>query len=96
MEKKITSNWTGSETTESLVRKQISARWGEEEAGRYDPKANCLTIGQWNKNGFRVKKGETAIRSFIVVQKKNEKGEVEKYPKRINLFYYKQVDEVAG
>ena len=97
MEKKITSNWTGSETTETLVRRQISARWGEEEAGHYDPKANCLTIRQWNKNGFRVRKGETAIKSFIVVEKKNEKGEVvKKYPKRINLFYFKQVDEVAG
>ena len=97
MEKKIISNWTGSETTESLVRRQILARWGEAEAGRYDPKANCLTIRQWNKNGFRVRKGETAIKSFIVIEKKNEKGEVvKKYPKRINLFYFRQVDSVSG
>jgi len=38
MEKKIISNWTGSETTENLVRKQISTRWGEKEAKKYNPK----------------------------------------------------------
>ena len=91
---KITSNWTGSETTENLVRKQILARWGREEAERYNPKANCLTIKEWNKNGYRVKKGEKALKSYVVIEKKNEKGEtVETYPKRINLFYEKQVVE---
>jgi len=95
MNKKITSNWTGSETTESLVRKQISNRWGSEEAERYDPKANCLTIRQWNKNGYRVRKGETALKSYIVIEKKDDKGTViETYPKRINLFYQKQVEQV--
>jgi hypothetical protein len=97
MEKKIISNWTGSETTENLVRRQILARWGEAEAGRYDPRANCLTIGQWNKNGFRVRKGETAVKSFVVVEKKNQKGEVvKKYPKQINLFYHVQVEQSAS
>jgi len=95
MKKKITSNWTGSETTESLVRKQISNRWGSEEAEKYDPKANCLTIRQWNKNGYRVKKGEKALQSYIVIEKKDKKGTVvETYPKRINLFYQKQVEQV--
>jgi len=95
MKKKITSNWTGSETTESLVRKQISNRWGSEEAEKYDPKANCLTIRQWNENGYRVKKGEKALQSYIVIEKKDEKGTViETYPKRINLFYQKQVKQV--
>jgi len=93
MNKKITSNWTGSATTETLVRKQISVRWGSEEAEKYDPQTNCLTIRQWNENGYRVKKGETALKSYIVVEKKDKKGEVvEKYPKRINLFYQRQVE----
>ncbi len=92
MNKKITSNWTGSETTESLVRKQISTRWGTEEAERYNPKANCLTIKKWNESGYRVKKGEKALKSYIVIEKKDKKGEVvSKYPKQINLFYQKQV-----
>lgn len=94
MNKKITSNWTGSETTETLVRKQIANRWGSEEAERYDPKINCLTIGQWNRIGCRVKKGEKALKSYIVIEKKDEKGEViKKYPKQINLFYVKQIEQ---
>ena len=95
MNKKITSNWTGSETTETLVRKQISNRWGSEEAERYNPKANCLTIRQWNENGYRVRKGETALKSYVVIEKKDKQGQVvETYPKRINLFYQKQVESV--
>ena len=92
MKKKITSNWTGSETTESLVRNQISTRWGIEEAEKYNPQSNCMTIGKWNENGFRVKKGEKALKSYIVIEKKDKKGDVvSKYPKQINLFYQKQV-----
>jgi hypothetical protein len=34
MNNKITSNWTDSEITSNLVRKQILERWGEEEAGK--------------------------------------------------------------
>lgn len=92
MDKKITSNWTGSESTESKVRAQIKERWGDEEASRYDPKVNCMTIGLWNKHGYRIKSGEKALKSYIVIEKKNKKGEViKKYPKTINLFFDKQV-----
>lgn len=95
MEKKITSNWTGSETTSGIVRKQIFERWGAEEATNYDPKANCMTIRQWNKSGYRVRQGEKALKSYVVIEKKDEKGEVvSKYPKTINLFYQKQVEAV--
>ncbi|OGF25113.1 hypothetical protein A2227_07225 [Candidatus Falkowbacteria bacterium RIFOXYA2_FULL_47_19] len=92
MEKKITTNWTGSETTETLVRKQIKERWGSDEANRYDPKINCMTIRQWNKIGYRVKSGEKAIKSFVVIEKKDKNGEVvKKFPKTINLFFDVQV-----
>lgn len=95
MSEKITSNWTGSETTSNLVRKQILERFGAEEAGRYDPTSNCLTFKQWLNNGFKVKKGEKALQSYVVIEKKNKAGEVlEKYPKRISLFYQTQVEAV--
>ncbi len=97
MSNQITSNWKGSETTKSLVRKQILARWGEKEGERYNPKVNCMTIKQWNENGYRVKKGEKALKSFVVIEKKDKKGEViKRYPKRINLFYSKQVEEAKS
>ena len=36
----IKSNWTGSESTFNLVKKQIAQRWGDDEANRYNPKQN--------------------------------------------------------
>ncbi len=71
MSEKITSNWTGSENTKSMVQKQILERYGAEEANRYDPQSNCLTFKKWSEAGFKVKSGEKAIQSFIVIEKKN-------------------------
>lgn len=97
MTTKVKSNWTGSENTFNLVRKQIAERWGETEAGRYNPKDNCLTFRQWLKSGYTVRKGEKAIKSFVIVEKKDkETGEVVgKRSKTINLFYEKQVEPKA-
>jgi len=93
----ITSNWTGSEITSNLVRKQIFSRWGEEEAKKYDPSKNCFTFKSWQANGYQVKKGEKAIKSYIVIEKKDKQGEVlKKYPKTINLFYIKQVEKIRS
>jgi hypothetical protein len=90
----VKSNWTGSESTSNLVRKQIAKRWGEDEAKRYNPYENCLTFKSWLKNGYVVRKGETAIRSFIFIEKKDKKtgAVIEKRPKTIYLFYEKQVE----
>ena len=90
----VKSNWTGSESTLNLVKKQIAQRWGEDEANRYNPKENCLTFKNWLKNGYIVKKGEKALKSFVIVEKKDkETGKViEKTPKSINLFYELQVE----
>lgn len=94
---KVKSNWTGSKNTSSLVRKQIVERWGEKEAESYNPLENCFTFKHWLENGYIVRKGETAIKSFIVVEKKDKKtGEViNKSLKTICLFYKKQVDPQA-
>ena len=88
------SNWTGSENTFNLVHKQIAERWGDEEAERYNPKENCLTFRKWLLNGYIVRKGEKAIKSFVIIEKTDKKtGEViERLPKTINLFYEKQVE----
>jgi hypothetical protein len=92
---KILSNWTGSTMTAELVKKQIIARWGIEEALNYDPKSNCLTFSQWQKSGYRVKRGEKAIKSFIVIERKDKENKViGTYPKQINLFYVRQVQKI--
>ena len=90
----VKSNWTGSENTSDLVRKQIAQRWGEDEAKRYNPFVNCFTFNGWLKNGYVVKKDEKAIRSFIIVEKKDKKtgAVVERRPKTIYLFFDVQVE----
>ena len=90
----VKSNWTGSENTSDLVRKQIAKRWGEDEAKRYNPFVNCFTFNGWLKNGYVVRKDEKAIRSFIIVEKKDKKtgAVVERRPKTIYLFFDLQVE----
>ncbi len=91
----VISNWTGSEFTSECVRRQILARWGEEEANNYDPKSNCLTFNRWLKNGYKVKKGEISLKSFIVIEQKDKHGKIiRQYPKRIHLFYVRQVEKI--
>jgi len=98
MTNKVISNWTGSENTSNIVRKQIAERWGEEEAERYDPRHNCLTFKAWLENGYIVRKGEKAIKSFIIIEKKDkETGKVvERHLKNVFLFYEKQVEPVQA
>lgn len=90
----VKSNWTGSENTSDLVRKQIAERWGEDEAKRYNPFVNCFTFNGWLKNGYVVRKDEKAIKSFIIVEKKDKKtgAVVERRPKTIYLFFDVQVE----
>jgi hypothetical protein len=90
----VKSNWTGSENTSDLVRKQIAERWGEDEAKRYNPFVNCFTFNGWLKNGYVVRKDEKALKSFIIVEKKDKKtgAVIERRPKTIYLFYERQVE----
>jgi hypothetical protein len=97
---KTLAHWRGSEKTADAVREEIARRWGDEEAAQYDPLTNCFTIQTWNKLGYRVKKGERAIRSITYVEAKDptaeaedEDGEVRIYPKTVYLFYRTQVEK---
>jgi hypothetical protein len=96
------AHWKGSVKTADAVREEIAKRWGEEEAAKYDPLTNCFTLKTWNKLGYRVKKGEKAIRSLTYVEAKDqeeneetdgEEQEVQKYPKTVYLFYRLQVEK---
>ncbi len=93
------AHWKGSINTADQVRKEIARRYGEIEARNYDPQENCFTLPTWNKLGFRVRKGEKAIRSMTLIEEKDphskegEEAEVQKYPKTVYLFYIKQVEK---
>jgi hypothetical protein len=98
---KTLAHWRGSERTAEAVREEIARRWGDDEAARYDPLTNCFTIQTWNKLGYRVKKGEKAIRSITYAEAPDqaddddadEEPEVRTYPKTVYLFYRTQVEK---
>lgn len=90
------SGYTGSTTTFELVAKEIKERWGEAEAAKYDPYTNALTFTKWAILGYRVKKGEKAIRSLTFVEVKDTDGNITKrFRKSVCLFYYLQVEKVS-
>src|SRR6266571_7573187 len=99
MTEQVMAHWRGSEKTADQVREEIARRYGEEEAEEYDPQVNCFTLPTWNKLGFKVRKGEKAIRSITLVEKEDpnakesEETEAIRYPKTVYLFYIKQVEK---
>jgi hypothetical protein len=62
---------------------------------------NCFTIRTWNALGYRVKKGEKAIRSLTYVEGKDPTADTDEeeetdtvtYPKTVYLFYRIQVEK---
>ncbi|MFA6414847.1 MAG: hypothetical protein WC217_01555 [Candidatus Paceibacterota bacterium] len=94
VEELVATPFTGSELTKTMIKNQILERWGEAEAERYNPYQNARTWAQWTKLGFRVKKGQTALRSVTYIDSTNERGEAIKIPRTISLFYRLQVEKV--
>src|SRR5205807_7410801 len=93
------AHWKGSVHTADAVREEIARRYGQEEARNYDPQVNCFTLPTWNKLGFKIRKGEKAIRSMTLIEaedpnaKEDEQTEAIRYPKTVYLFYIKQVEK---
>ena len=91
--------WRGSIKTADAVRQEIARRYGEAEAAKYDPLANCFTFQTWRAKGYYVKKGEKAIHSTTLIEVPEEEAqegqqpEVHKYPKTVYLFYITQVEK---
>ncbi len=89
------SNYQGSEKTREAVALQIEERWGKSELRNYDPEKSALPYTRWLSLGYRVKKGERALKSITLVEKRDPNGVViSKYPRTINLFYYRSVEPI--
>ncbi|MDO8496240.1 MAG: hypothetical protein Q7S43_02185 [bacterium] len=87
------SGYTGSKTTRDMVASEIERRWGKKEVEKYNADTNCLTFIKWASLGHRIIPGQKAIRSFIVVEKKDKDGRIiKRFKHTIFLFYYKQVE----
>ena len=91
----IKSTYRGSQENYRRVAAQIADRWGDGEVANYNPYTNCLTFRQWIKAGYKVNRGENAIKSTTIVEKTDDEGNVlTRYPKVVNLFYQKQVSKI--
>lgn len=87
--------WSGSEATYLAVKSQIEQRWGKKVAETFKPTHDARTFNEWLKRKFIVNKGEEGLKSFVIIEKKNEHGEViKKIPKKIWLFHRKQVSKM--
>ncbi|MEI8339558.1 MAG: hypothetical protein WCF94_02750 [bacterium] len=90
------SSYTGSEATKAMVMEEIKKRYGESELKNFDPYHNARTLHSWAKLGFRVRKGERAIKSMTFIESKDENGNPIKRCRRpVNIFYYRQVDFIG-
>lgn len=92
------SNFSGSSKTRSIVEDEICRRWGKSELRNYDPLRSTLTAKNWiMKFNMIPKKGEHAIRSFVVLETRDKKDptKIVKRIKSVYLFHYRQVTELA-
>lgn len=93
--KESLSAYTGSEKTYQIVADQIEKKYGKKELENYDPYRNTLTFARWLSLGYRVKKGEKAIVSSTVIEEKDPSGKVVKrVPRKVFLFYERQVEKI--
>jgi len=89
------SNYTGSVTTRECVKKQIEARWGKEEAERYNPRENCFSFAKWASVGARILPSEKSLKSTTFVEVVGADGKKKTYKKTVNLFFDLQVRKRA-
>ena len=89
------SEYRGSSLTRSLAEEEIEKRWGKSELKNYDPYHNARTFQSWLKCGYKVRRGEKAIRSITYVETRDADGNVLKCIKRpCFLFYVRQVEPI--
>ena len=90
------SNWSGSSKTHDMVAEQVKTIWGEKELLNYSAETSALPYSKWFSLGYVPKKGSKALKSMILIEKKDAQGNVIKsYPKTINLFYYRSVEPIT-
>ena len=93
----IVSTYKGSTKTKEMVEEQIPKLYGDSEVKNYNPYKNALTFASWLHLGYRPKKGSKALKSITYVEKKDDKGNIiNKYPRKINLFYYRSVEPIKN
>lgn len=92
----VLSPYRGSEKTKEMVREQVRERWGDECADNFDPRVDAMPAVSWASYGFRIQKGEKALKSVTFLEVKDSRGKVTRTIRRVvNLFHRCQVIRVS-
>jgi hypothetical protein len=87
------SPWTGSNVTAEIVKKSLAERYGEDLAKSWNPDLT-RTFRNWLMNGYKVKRGEKAIRSFTLLEGKDKDGQKHRFRKPVFLFHFNQCEKI--
>lgn len=91
----IVSPYRGSVATYEMVREQLRERYGDRCADEFDPHTDAMPLISWSAYGYRVRKGEHALKSVTYREIKNDKGEIVRKIRRIvNLFHKRQTEKI--
>ena len=91
----ITSPWKGSSATAELVREQLRAKYNDEVADSFDASKDAMPFASWLAYGYRVRKGEKALKSVTYVEIEDDDMSEKKIRRSVNLFHKCQVEKVA-
>lgn len=91
-ERKVESTWRGSEKTAEQMREQIRAKFGDAVAKEYDAKRHVMSLRQWSRYGIKVRAGESALKTYTVIENDDETGEATRVRRSIPVFHYLQTD----
>ncbi len=90
------SNYKGSLKTREAVAMQIQERWGVKVAKSFDPYHDVMTATAWFAAGFKIKKGEKALKSVTFIESEDADGHVTQKVRRVvNLFHRRQVENAS-
>lgn len=93
LENRPTSTYRGSEKTLEMVKEQVKERWGQRVASSFDPYHDAMTATAWFAAGFKIKKGEKALKSVTFIESEDADGHVTQKVRRVvNLFHRRQVE----
>ncbi len=95
-ERKVESTWRGSEKTAEQMRQQVKERFGDKAAKEYDAKRHVMSLRQWGRFGIKIKAGETALKTYTVIENDDETGEAKRVRRSIPVFHYLQTDLVTS
>ena len=86
----VPSPYRGSENSAATVRAELRRRYGSQISEDYRPEL-CRSYHQWKKLLYFPIPKTKAIKVITIIEKENDKGEIEKIPKIVNLFNINQV-----